>query len=278
MKIKSILQIILFTIVLTGCAVDTQIGTEKQEILAISKSEQVLSNTNNSGSEVILDYAKAWDTGVAWHTTFLGLKIVINLENIAYDKEVKVHVTDHTYGQDTVLSAIYLNSADNNREIWTVHDYSLPTNVEISFYIEYKVNGQTFIDNNNGSNYTLDTSGQSTLNDYILNTCSIKTTEFYGSNYSKYGGDQANFIANFILKNIAYEKIVTVVYTTDNWNTVKTGQAVYKESIPGNLEIWTFRDDFIPLEATEIEFAVEYKVNGQSYWDNNYGSNYKIVF
>ena len=37
-------------------------------------------------------------------------------------------------------------------------------------------------------------------------------------------------------------------------------------------ETWNFKLDV--GNATQVEYAISYTANGQTYWDNNYGRNY----
>jgi len=100
------------------------------------------------------------------------------------------------------------------------------------------------------------------------------------------------------VENLGYEKVVGMRWTDDNWETYTDSFLTYDKSIDNNFEIWGLRfDPFFyatsyyigswtnyingnsasgPAPASEIEFAIFYKVNGQEYWDNNDGQNYKI--
>jgi hypothetical protein len=75
------------------------------------------------------------------------------------------------------------------------------------------------------------------------------------------------------VKNLAYEKQVSVVYTTGNgqWNEVA---ATYAASIDNGFETWNFSQDAVA--GATFEFTIKYVFNGQTYWDNNNGINYKI--
>lgn len=92
--------------------------------------------------------------------------------------------------------------------------------------------------------------------------------------------------------NIAFQKIVTVRYTFDFWQTNSEINAVFKESVkrmggPTNpTDRFTFS---IPLEDNQrasgseyadktMCFAVRYQVAGREFWDNNNGMNYVAEF
>ena len=91
------------------------------------------------------------------------------------------------------------------------------------------------------------------------------------------------------VKNIAFEKQVSVRVTFDRWATHKDYPAVYNAQLSNNTSILpydTFMFNFsvevnkIPTPR-EIQFAVCFKAgpNGCSgeYWDNNDGCNYMVV-
>lgn len=74
------------------------------------------------------------------------------------------------------------------------------------------------------------------------------------------------------VKNIAYSKQVIVHYQTGftGW----TSQAAqYIGPSRAGYEYWGFKSNQL---GTTADFAVEYKVNGQVYWDNNMNANYFI--
>lgn len=79
--------------------------------------------------------------------------------------------------------------------------------------------------------------------------------------------------------NIGFHKAVLVRYTSDGWKTHSDVNAMY---IQGSCDGPTDRFIFslvAPAEmeiGSRLEFAVLYIVNGQNYWDNNYGVNYQI--
>jgi len=80
------------------------------------------------------------------------------------------------------------------------------------------------------------------------------------------------------VKNLGYHKNIEIVYTTDNGATWNTASASYKTTFVNNPdktdELWSAEFD-VPAGTTEVEYAVKYEVNGQTYWDNNFGENYK---
>ncbi|KAG2208697.1 hypothetical protein INT47_007796 [Mucor saturninus] len=78
------------------------------------------------------------------------------------------------------------------------------------------------------------------------------------------------------IKNIAYAKTVSVIYSdaSDNWNNNgNVVAAVYSEGISGsNYEYWTFSGSVSGIK----QFYVKYVVSGVTYYDNNGSANYQV--
>jgi len=87
------------------------------------------------------------------------------------------------------------------------------------------------------------------------------------------------------IDNIAYDKIVRLHYSQAGgaWQTV---DASYVRTAPDGKEVWHFistptvgRVNGSPTSYnTHWDFAIEYQVNGSTYWDNNSGNNYYLSF
>jgi hypothetical protein len=78
------------------------------------------------------------------------------------------------------------------------------------------------------------------------------------------------------VQDLAYDKIVTIRYTTDDWATYSDAEAFYTGPKSGTSERWGFYVD-LPVDATAVEYAIAYTVLGETSWDNNIGANYSIV-
>jgi Carbohydrate/starch-binding module (family 21) len=97
------------------------------------------------------------------------------------------------------------------------------------------------------------------------------------------GGYQAageNLNVQVLVRNIAFQKQVAIVYTTDNWFTCRTAFGTYSPpfapaSAPHqpNTELWNIGP--VAVGATG-QFAAFYAVAGATYWDNNLGLNYSF--
>ena len=152
---------------------------------------------------------------------------------------------------------------------------------EIRFAIEYREGDDTYWDNNNGWNYN------------IVGTCCegfyyMKHDEIYHvGNPSPYHKERysvnhprSNVFLHMqkrnqiFLRNIAAEKKVTVVYTEDNWENISSVEASFKHMLLGDTwEVWTFN---LPVRSSTTVFYITYEANGEIYYDNNFGSNYKF--
>ncbi|NWV27628.1 PPR3D phosphatase, partial [Origma solitaria] len=87
------------------------------------------------------------------------------------------------------------------------------------------------------------------------------------------------------VRNVAFEKQVSVRYTFNQWESLHEVCARWHRSIPeqngqDEVDVFTF---FLPVPpfllqlSTLVQFAARYRVNGQEYWDNNRGKNYTLT-
>jgi hypothetical protein len=94
-----------------------------------------------------------------------------------------------------------------------------------------------------------------------------------------------------LVKNLAYDKSITVRYTFDNWDTFTDLAAYFTSSASPFLDKFQYDIDLASmLDASldtyrrtrrqgfpmEMQFAVRYESNGQVFWDNNDGRNHRI--
>ena len=82
------------------------------------------------------------------------------------------------------------------------------------------------------------------------------------------------------VRNLAYEKAITVRYTIDGWTSFSDVSAQY---VPGSNTGFTDAFSFeIGLPTTliqdcKLEFAICYKVLGLEFWDSNNGDNFRVI-
>jgi hypothetical protein len=75
-----------------------------------------------------------------------------------------------------------------------------------------------------------------------------------------------------VVQNLAFNKIVGMWGHT-NSGTWAFFPCSYKRSVPGNNEVWQ-----ASINATEIDqFVLKYQVEGNTYWDNNSGYDYRLA-
>lgn len=75
--------------------------------------------------------------------------------------------------------------------------------------------------------------------------------------------------------NIAYHKKVQVRWTTDAWHSHQDAECTYSHTLQdSNTDCFTFK---LPISGEQLELALLYSVNGQTYWDNNGDRNYKVA-
>ena len=168
-------------------------------------------------------------------------------------KNVVVHYTlDGVNWQDLSSNFEKVDPNDQQYEVWKF-DLTIPK-VPLTFSIRYDVNGQTYWDNNNGNNYHA-----SAEEPVVLSKSTLKAGEF----------SQKNII---FLKNLGYDKNVTIHYTTNGWLSTQSVQSKYISTDGNNVEEWTIPSS-IPY-GQNVQYYVSYTVNGVTYFDNNFGANY----
>jgi len=209
------------------------------------------------------------------------------VKNLAYAKQVYVHLKKPDDSWIDVPLA-YQRTADSGREVWagSFIDTGIagPTfnTWDLEFAVRYTVNGQSYWDNNGGQNYRqAKDSGSIVYGGYaVLN-------RLYDANNPAYVSS-SQIVGAVTLRNLASSKQVKVVYTTDGWATQKTAWATFSSTywLDGysaapnpngyGFEEWTYVLD-AGTQAGQLEYAIAYLVNGQTYWDNNFGRNYTMT-
>ncbi|XXF79710.1 carbohydrate-binding protein [Myxococcaceae bacterium GXIMD 01537] len=208
--------------------------------------------------------------GMSWQDTSFTLVV----QNIAYEKQVAIHMRDVS-GQWIDLPASYVGPAEDGFEVWKVQ-HQFPTSVptrDLEFVAKYTVNGQTYWDNNNSQNYFLGRNDGPLLNGphVLVNSAFLRA--------------DGTLDVTVDLRNIAYAKSVTLVYTTNEgqtWHHVPAsyvsgytyGYAYITSPNAQGVERWSVSTN---TGAQRVRFGVRYDVNGTYYWDTNFGWNYVVV-
>jgi len=204
------------------------------------------------------------------------LKGYIEIENIGSPKQVNAFYKIKGTSQWFPAYATYVAPTWSNREAWYFETEAvLGTDIEYDFAVRATINGVDYWDNNNGANYTIGYGAPPIAKNAILNTAALLLYKANTYKTTYQGLTQVSFTGRVFIKNIAYEKIIKIVYTTDNWTTTKETYGRFENGTPTNVEHWSFHVK-LPEDVTNIQFAIAYEVNGFTYWDNNFGQNYSI--
>src|SRR5712692_8724197 len=163
----------------------------------------------------------------------------IIVQNLAYQKQVSIWAQVGAGWTD--ISASYVQSLPENRELWKAP----ASNSEGEFVAKYTVNGTTYWDNNGGMNYKF----PQAFDEFAV---------LAGNHYKVVLGtaNLAGAALNVTLgvQNLAFNKVVGIVFTTDNWATVQTAYGHYSSTMKSGLEVWHVT---APVGlATEVKFAV----------------------
>lgn len=224
-----------------------------------------------SSQPVKLMDATVWrDWEVGYHT-FTG---DIEVENIAYNKQVSVVYSLKGTNVWYEAPAHYVSHSEGNYEVWrfgiTFEDDIWAKGIQ--FAIKYTVNGTTYWDNNGGAGVDYRNCGS--------NPCTVFPQS--SLKHEKFSFSMESLSGRVIVKNIDPTKEVKVVYTTDDWATVKVKDAHFSGFVPDSnnaLEYWNWYIDTPSGEdgIFKVKWAYMYSVNGFTYWDRNLGSNYVAI-
>lgn len=170
-------------------------------------------------------------------------------------------VTVQYLSGDTWLetNASFYTKLDSETEIWKASFYGSGLN---EFKIKYVGDGTTYWDNNGNSRQLSNPLGVANVK--ALRT-GCKTAQYYDI-----------YVA---VKNIDYTKVVKVRYTQNNWATYEEANLQYDHTISGtDTEIWKTTLSLDSTQMDNFHYCISYLVNGQTYWDNNFGANYDTSF
>lgn len=95
--------------------------------------------------------------------------------------------------------------------------------------------------------------------------------------------DSKSLKGTALLRNLAFEKRLSVRFTFDDWQTVSEVTGEWQATLNGGqIDRWSFRiklDDMLArIEDKKLYLALKYQVAGQEIWDSNNGQNYKAEF
>ena len=231
------------------------------------------SAATNTDVPVQLYYAKTTFIGKYYHS----ISGYIAVKNIAYVKEVNVRYNkgDGTWG--TIPASYVKNNTSDGLEVWSFNSDGIDVFCSATeFYIEYKVNGNTYYDSNYGNNYTIKPiSGYSYIQDgYTFGKQKAVVTSI--AKGSMMGYNQSAEVTVRVNSTTATTSSQKVTYNENNYGWQSTTVTSSLNSLADGsseavLRLPLIDGDYIP---SNLQLAAAYTVNGITYWDNNFGSNY----
>lgn len=188
--------------------------------------------------------------------------VYIQINDNAQNKAVYLHYKSD-YGSGITWedkAASYVTTLSDGSQIWK----ATVSSMSIEYAIKYVGDGQTYWDNNNNNNYTSADK---------IGSIPVKLQRLtYPNSSDSYG-------INVVLKNLGYNKVVKVRYTQDNWVTYQDVLLSYVSSDTSRgTEEWSTTLSLDTIDKDKFEYCVYYTVNGQTYWDNNFGNNYDCYY
>lgn len=287
---KKLAVLFIAVVALVSCSKD-------EEFVVIENGGEVESQTLNrlnEGVNVKLRKASAIRSEARYgmQPPTYTRNIEVELNNLAYQKEVDV-LHQMADGSWKFFPMTYVKSTPDNTEIWKFEFSEFSNPFDNQFVIRYIVNGQEYWDNNNGQNYALGFHDGTLLGDnvHVLNGGGfVNPIKRFNSNNGSIETIGKRFDVNVFVQNYGYEKEVKVVYTTDGWATNNVASldhnfggefSGYGKRIDSpnsfGTEFWTNFSIQLDSSVEQLEYAIVYKVNGQEYWDNNFGQNYQAI-
>lgn len=205
-----------------------------------------------------LALSNSFPSGTGSYSYNGSFKIVV--QDLAFEKQVAIAAQTGSGWSD--IPASFSQLLPENRQLWIAP----ASNSEGHFAAKYMVNGTTYWDNNDWTNYEF----PQAFDEFLA---------LPGRNYKVVLG-RAGLGAGLLhvdigVQNLAYAKVVGIVYTTNDWATAQTAHASYNYTMESGLEVWHL--DAGVGAAAEVKLAIFYQVLGAEYWDNNFWRNYRVA-
>lgn len=255
----------------------------KKSLLSLSLF--VLLTAALTGAQVELQYVKDVSFTLAHARVIHQVEGQVIVENLAYQKQVAIVYSLDGGASWQETQASFAKSLGGNKDLFifaicmgeSEYNNGNYNSRSARFAIRYQVAGQTFWDNNGGRDYSVATKGGGAVHPRILLGCANVRVMGFISRYVESAYGVWVFEGQIAVKNLAFHKKVKVVYSLDNWATVKVAEAAYNGTI-GDAENWIFSVSDMQVPGQRYSFAVSYEVNGQTWWDNWNGDNYFLEF
>jgi hypothetical protein len=168
----------------------------------------------------------------------------------------------------------------DDHEIFERNDSTI---VITQFALRYSSGADTFWDNNNGSDYHVDTVRPNTVGgNVVLNRATAKRGSQAGGGFT--------FTTSWVegeiwVKNLSFNKRVGIRLSPNNWAGFADTLATFTGLVPTNqglsqVEIWRFKTGELNLDNStpHFVFAVFYEnlSTGEWFWDNNLGQDFRL--
>jgi hypothetical protein len=282
---KKVFLVLLANLFLLACSKNEELVVAKDNLSTSASTSRLVAGEN-------VKLIKAKDTkqincsrGGCQATQ--SREYVAEVSNLAFNKVVAVH-QQLSNGQWEDISLSYSFTTNTGTEIWkgtsikNVYTFTIPTQSEFGdkIAVKYVANGQTYWDNNSNKNYTiLNTNRQENSSFLYLNQeFNIFNTTTSATPLSQ-NTDVTYLNVAADVRNLSFVKDVKVVYTTNNWATSSSASLTFNAAESKNetkdFEVWTAA--VLMQKTTKVTYALSYKSNGQTYWDNNFGKNYTVT-
>ncbi len=187
----------------------------------------------------------------------IGTTVYVQTKDDASNQSVTLHYNQGAGRGWTDQGAEYVTTLEDGSKIWKTFLRSY----DLEYVIKYEGDGEVTWDNNDGKNYK----------EGILGTAPIAVNRSQFAYLSR-------FTVNATVQNLGFAKDIKVRYTTDNWNTVKEAEMAYDKTNADGTEQWKAIISEDVASTPSFQFCVSYTVNGQTFWANNFGSNYDANF
>lgn len=214
------------------------------------------------------------------------LSVTVSVDNLAYSKVVEIVYRDSD-NQWKTAPASYRHAAGGNKEVWEASwvrnlRSGLPA-LDLEFAVKYQVNGQTYWDNNGGQNHKV----KFNTGEYITKP----VVAGYARAIKPSASGPGSLYVEAFAKNLSGAQEVKVHYSYNNWATTyvqnaapsgpnSIGYTYVNYPNANGVKWWTLSSSNAAHQnttASQVKYAISYKVNGVTYWDNNYGLNYTIT-
>ena len=255
---------------------------------AVLAASYVRAEVNQAGGEIqLVDASSRVNSYRGPEIQTLTADILVR--DLGAGKKVGMHY--RTSNNDWVDAwGSYLYTMGDGRERWQVsfapcYAYSDPacSQIDPDFAVRMDVGGQSYWDNNGGANYHLNRqSGYRLANGFKAFTVSPGMV-----NRSQGPGAALYVYGRVLVENLATAKTVKMIYTVNGWQTRAelpltwvNGDQLYppeRFTNPGEFggEAWEFSLN-VP-EGNQLEYYIQYDVNGQRFYDSNFGRNYELA-